>query len=218
MKNIFYFICIAILIGACVKESDTSHLSSPLEQRAAVFDTFIKPFNESWLYFASNKEPTGKWTQLNYNDSIWPDGKAELGYGDGDEVTVVPRSYLFSRNANMTTYFRKKIFLSAAQVTNLLQFFVNVHRDDGAVVYVNGVEKIRSNMPSGIIKYSTPALDTMEGAAVGPRSENVSYNTTIQAFGLKAGWNIIAAEIHQFSVREKDMSFGLTIYTMRSTN
>lgn len=216
MKFILFYFIIFVFIVGCNKGFDPSYSPEALEQRAAVYDTLIK-FQEFWHYLVSNKDPTGKWTQLNYADSTWPEGRAQLGYGDSDEVTVVSRSYPISKNANMTTYFRKKIFLTAAQITNVDLFEVFMHRDDGAVVYVNGTEKIRSNMPAGVIKYSTPALDTMEGQ-VGPRSEYAAYYPGIQAFGLKAGWNIIAVEVHQYSVKEKDMSFELTLFSRRGIN
>jgi hypothetical protein len=61
---------------------------------------------------------------------------AQLGYGDQDEVTVVPFFTDVSGRKNITTCFRH-----AFVVTNVAAFSnltLRVLRDDGAVVYLNG--------------------------------------------------------------------------------
>jgi hypothetical protein len=63
-------------------------------------------------------------------------GLAQLGYGDQDEVTVVPFFTDVSGRKNITTCFRH-----AFVVTNVAAFSnltLRVLRDDGAVVYLNG--------------------------------------------------------------------------------
>ena len=67
-------------------------------------DTLIHQ-GTSWKYFDLGASPASNWTDMTYNDSVWASGFAELGYGDGDENTVV--SYgPNSANKYITTYFR----------------------------------------------------------------------------------------------------------------
>ena len=75
-----------------------------------------------------------------------------MGYGDGDEVTVV--GYGPDENDKyITTYFRHMFTVNNAEDIQTLTF--SLKRDDGAVVYLNGNEVIRSNMPSIAIFHDT---------------------------------------------------------------
>jgi len=89
-----------------------------------------------------------------FDDSAWASGPAQLGYNGGHEATVVS----YGGNASskyITTYFRRHFDMGApSTLTNL---FVSVQRDDGVVVYVNGNEVFRDNMPAGAINYRTIA-------------------------------------------------------------
>ena len=75
-------------------------------------------------------------------------------------------------------------------------------RDDGAVVYLNGTEVYRSNMPSGTITYTTLASTTINGA-----DESTWYSSTISPSLLVNGTNEIAVEIHQSVQTSSDISF-----------
>ncbi|MEO1844422.1 MAG: FN3 associated domain-containing protein, partial [Akkermansiaceae bacterium] len=91
---------------------------------------------------------TTAWRQPAYDDSAWVEDDAEFGYGDGDEATVV--SYgPFSSEKYITTYFRKKF--NVANVAAVSSLVLELKRDDGAVVYINGTEVWRANMEEGIV-------------------------------------------------------------------
>ena len=60
----------------------------------------------------------------------------------------------------MTYYFRQS-FTNVAATTNLQ---VRLKRDDGAIVYLNGLEVFRSNMPTGAVDHLTPAASAAAGA------------------------------------------------------
>ena len=49
-------------------------------------------YGSNWDYFDSGSEPAPQgaleWYEINYDDSNWASGNAQLGYGDGDEATV----------------------------------------------------------------------------------------------------------------------------------
>jgi hypothetical protein len=74
--------------------------------------------------------------------------------------------------------------------------------DDGAVVYVNGVEVARDNMPAGTITSSTRAASNRSGAA---ESEIRSF--TIPPSVVQVGANTIAVEVHQDAPSSSDLSF-----------
>lgn len=147
--------------------------------------------------------PGAGWNTAAFSDTAWPSGNAELGYGDGDEATVV--SYGPSSSGKyITTYFRKTF-----NVTDPSLFFsldLQAVRDDGIVVYINGTEVWRNNMPSGTITNSTLASSAIAFAA------ESSWNAVTLGSGyLVTGINLIAVEIHQDAANSSDISFNLKL-------
>jgi len=163
--------------------------------------------NTVWKYLDNGSNQGTAWRATTFNDGAWASGPAELGYGDGGEGTVVG----FGGNANnkhITTYFRQSFNLSAdPDLYDNLQ--VQLLRDDGAMVYLNGVEVVRSNMPSGNIGNVTVAAGTSEGNFV----EN--YPITNQ---LVPGNNVMAVSVHQRSPSSSDISFNLSLTADRSNS
>jgi hypothetical protein len=157
----------------------------------------------SWKYLDNGSNQGTAWTSPLFNDGSWKTGNAELGYGDGDETTLVgygPDKY----NKYITTYFRKAFTVNNAADFSSLELLLR--RDDGAVVYLNGNEIFRSNMPSGIIYYNTPAANYADGA-----SETAYIKATLSSQYLVNGTNIIAVEVHQSSRTSSDISFDLEL-------
>jgi len=153
----------------------------------------------AWLYLDDGSNQGTAWRELNFEDDGWASGLAQLGYGDGDEATEVS----FGTNANarhITTYFRHKFVVpDAGAFTNL---YLRLLRDDGAVVYLNGVEVFRSNMPTGTIHYLTEAVSSLSGSA-----EDAFVTNTVNPALLVNGENIVAVEIHQEEADSSDISF-----------
>src|SRR5688572_18885390 len=102
----------------------------------AVARTFV-PRGAVWRFLDNGTDQGTAWTAPSFNDSSWLSGPAELGYGDGDEVTLVGFGP-DAANRYITTYFRHSFNVTGAAGYSLL--VMNVKRDDGAVVYVNGTE------------------------------------------------------------------------------
>jgi hypothetical protein len=79
-------------------------------------------------------------------------------------------------------------------------------RDDGAIVYLNGAEVARSNMPGGTVGHLTPASTGISGA-----DEYTFYDFTVEPGLLHNGTNVLAAEVHQSSATSSDLSFDLEL-------
>src|SRR5580765_8581020 len=43
---------------------------------------------DEWRYRNAGTDPGPKWREVDYNDNDWRFGRAQLGYGEGDEVTI----------------------------------------------------------------------------------------------------------------------------------
>jgi Bacterial Ig domain/Calcineurin-like phosphoesterase/Purple acid Phosphatase, N-terminal domain len=157
----------------------------------------------AWKYLDNGSNQGTAWRASSFDDTAWASGAGQLGYGDGDETTLLS----FGPNASakyITTYFRRTITVTnPAQFTSLL---INLLRDDGAVVYLNGVEIARSNMPTGTVASSTRA-----STAIGTADESAYNAFTVNTAALLAGVNVIAVEIHQAAPDSSDVSFDLEL-------
>ncbi len=166
---------------------------------------------QDWKYSDSGTDLGSGWTNSGYNDSSWKSGLAELGYGDGDENTTLNFGG-DTGNRFITTYFRKSFVLSDKQKVSGLTLLLKC--DDGAVVYLNGNEIQRYNMPTGAVEFSTLASKSITGSA-----ESEFHNFSIEPGFLTNGINMIAVEIHQNVANSGDISFDLELSaTMNSNN
>lgn len=163
----------------------------------------------SWKLYDLGQAPSN-WNQPDFDDSGWSQGNAELGYGDGDETTAVGFGPS-SSNKFMTTYFRKSF--SVADPSIYASLIGEMVRDDGAVVYLNGTEVWRSNMPGGTIGFNTPAAGTVAWP-----SEDDWYTSTFSAAFLQPGNNVIAVEIHQDEPSSSDISFNFKLSASSNLN
>lgn len=175
----------------------------------------VIPNGSSWKYWANSQAnfPTN-WQTTGFDDSAWPSGTGEIGYGDGDESTCIPAASPVagtlctpSGNKWPTYYFRKVV--NIADPTIYTNFSFNVERDDGFVVYVNGVEVSRNNIAAGAVSYGTTATSAVEDAVI-------SFTVSTSAF--VSGNNTIAVEMHQATVSgsppvssSSDISFNLQL-------
>jgi len=187
MKPAFFYKALFVLIT-------TSFSFSVFSQ------TSLIPYGSSWKYLDNGSNQGTAWRASGFNDAGWVSGNAELGYGDGDETTVV--SYgPSSSNKYITTYFRKSVNIPNPAIFS--NFTLNVEYDDGAVVYVNGTEVGRVKI-TGTVAYNTLA----DNPAIEP---DAIASFTIPVSSFVAGNNVIAVEIHQQSVASSDLSFNLEL-------
>ena len=165
----------------------------------------LVPAGSVWRYFAVTNDVGTSWKEPWFDDSSWPEGPAQLGYADGDEVTVVPFYYDQNGGKNISTYFRRAfVATNDLRYTNLL---IRLLRDDGAVVYLNGGELFRSNMPTGAVTHATLA-----SLNVGSPEENTLFiPTNVPPIWLFNGINVLAVEIHQVLPASADISFDLEL-------
>ena len=169
-------------------------LGSPFHTRAA--DPLIS-FFDVWVYLDNGVDQGTAWQQPGFDDHLWNFDLAEFGFGDGDETTLLNPSI-------NTAYFRN--YFGVANPGTYSNITLRVKRDDGAIVYLNGIEVFRNNMPSGAVNYATKATRNLVGA-----EETVLAQRVVPASVLVSGVNSIAVEIHQATGGSDDMSFDMEL-------
>ncbi|HZO84810.1 MAG TPA: DNRLRE domain-containing protein, partial [Verrucomicrobiae bacterium] len=163
----------------------------------------LVPFGATWRYLDSGTAPPANWIAAAYHDGAWSSGPAELGYGDDDEATVI--SFGPSEtNKFITTWFRHAFVVP--ELPDADGLLLRLIRDDGVVVYLNGTEIFRNNLPAGTITAATRAQSGITGAA-----ETNIVATAIPLAAVPAGANLLAVEMHQNSLTSSDLSFDLEL-------
>jgi hypothetical protein len=157
----------------------------------------------TWKYLDDGSNQGTTWRGTNFNDAAWFSGAGPLGYGDPESTYI--RSNRTDGSRIITTYFRRSLAITNPGSIGSLIF--RVRRDDGAVVYLNGIEKARSNMTN-----NTPVLyDTLAAGTVGGADETNYFSHVVSPEGLVAGTNLIAVEVHQVNNSSTDVSFDLEL-------
>lgn len=147
-----------------------------------------------WNYSNANSQPAS-----------WPNvatlpggpGASPLGYGPTGAVGTTltdRRTYYFTKTVNINT-------------ATYSAFQFNLTIDDGAVVYVNGTEVGRYNMPAGIPTYNTNASSNLEP------EQNYSF-TVGTGSPFVNGDNTIQVEVHTSASNESgtdDLFFNLVL-------
>ncbi|MCX8155485.1 MAG: Ig-like domain-containing protein, partial [Verrucomicrobiae bacterium] len=170
---------------------------------SAVVTVSIKAFaylsraGSVWKYHNLGQDLGMDWKEPAYNDATWAAGPAELGFGDGDEVTLIDGG---PSNARYPTIYFRQAFVATnvAMITNLICY---LKRDDGAVVWLNGRRLYLDNIEGNPVLYNTLAT-------VAAPDDGANWNVTnIPPTALVEGTNILAVEMHQSSLTSSDLSF-----------
>jgi hypothetical protein len=155
------------------------------------------PSGAAWRYFDGTNNLGAAWRGSAFSDAAWSSGPAMLGFGDANGLSPATT---VANNRQWTTYFRRDFVVSNPALIASLS--ARLLRDDGAVVYLNGTEVWRDNLPAGLITNATPASASIGGAA-----ESVWLTNVINRSLLVPGTNLLAAEIHQQSLSSSDIAF-----------
>ncbi|MFM1770793.1 MAG: hypothetical protein RJA22_3322 [Verrucomicrobiota bacterium] len=151
----------------------------------------------TWKYLDTGVSPNADWAQPRFDDRGWLAGPAPLGY-DPDLPVATPVSFgVDPAHKHVTTWFRRSFVV--ARAVNHQRLRLRVMRDDGVVVYLNGREVYRDNLPAGPVLPETLALEGIE--------DEWSYRLISLPSRLVEGTNVLAAQVHQWSTASSDLLF-----------
>ncbi|MGI9589818.1 MAG: purple acid phosphatase family protein, partial [Myxococcota bacterium] len=158
---------------------------------------------DTWLYLDDGSDPGPTWTDPGFTDGTWSTGASPLGYGNGDEATVVASGP--AGDHHITTYFRHHFNVANPASVGALTLYLR--RDDGAAAYLNGVEVLHTNLPD-VAGSETPATSTTHGSA-----ERHYVGAPVDPDLLVVGDNVLAVEVHLDGATSPDLSFDLELDT-----
>ncbi|MEJ6578664.1 MAG: lamin tail domain-containing protein [Akkermansiaceae bacterium] len=164
------------------------------------FATVTIPASSDWKYEDSGTDFGDRWRSTSFNDAAWSTGSAPLGFGS---ITNTPiATTVFNGLSRQLTFYCRKSF-EITDVNTIVGAALNIHSDGGSVVYLNGVEIVRDNMPEGPITRLTGSTDDgIEGIF-----DPYEFDHTL----LLEGTNLITVEVHNRTVGSNDMVFDLEL-------
>ena len=160
--------------------------------------------NSIWKYYDKGALSNNNWRAASYNDNTWASGESPLGYKmDGIKTTVS-----YGTNAsqkNPTTYFRYTFNLKETPASKDV-FILNYEVDDGFIIYVNGVEAGRFNMPNGTVTFNTYSSSY---ASDTPLTGTIDLPARL----FRSGSNVVAVEVHNNSASSSDLYWAAQLVT-----
>jgi len=150
----------------------------------------------TWSYHDQGVDLGTGWLDLVYDDSAWATGPGQLGYGDGDEATV-----LQNPDPNFpSVYFRQEIDIAGTVTAADLEAVY----DDGIAVWINGTQVLGVNVDDGT-DYASWASAQSSDNSVANSTIDLASNPFVE------GPNLVAAMVKQTNETSSDVSFDLSL-------
>ncbi len=150
-----------------------------------------------WRFRSPASEPAPTWTNPGFDDSSWLEGPTGLGYGDGDDATVI--------GTTLSVYARIRFYVD--DLTAIERIVFHMDYDDGFVAYLNGTEVARANIGQAGTRprYNQPADTYTEPRSVLglPPQRFIIENAGSL---LHSGENILAVQVHNSSLGSSDLT------------
>ncbi|KAM7454133.1 hypothetical protein BLSTO_05112, partial [Blastocystis sp. subtype 1] len=122
-------------------------------------------------FYNQEKAPSSKWKEVSFNDGSWAEGDYS-SFGN------------YTANA---AYFRKEFEVDNKNRYSILAFDLEIY--DGAIVYINGHEVVRRNMPAAGVTHQSMASS---------RYDSLFWRrTAVPTSDLQNGKNVLAVELHR---------------------
>jgi hypothetical protein len=162
----------------------------------------LLPLGDSWKYWDLLEEPPSDWKTLTFDDSVWTVGTAPLGDGDTHIATTI---YIGPEgDRRPTTYFRHTF--EVADLSLIQSMILELVVDDGALIWLNETEVVRSNVAEGNVSHYTWA-----SSAIGSSDEYSPVGWPVDLAYVSEGTNILAVEVHQHASTSSDLTFDLGV-------
>ncbi len=150
-----------------------------------------------WRYRPGFSEPPRAWTDSGFDVSSWFEGPTGIGYGDGDDATLIAPT--------LSVYAR--IVFEVADPAAVAKAILHMDYDDGFVAYLNGTEIARSNLGQAGVR---PTYDQTATTFTEPRSVRglspQPFSVAAAASLLQSGENVLAVQVHNSSSGSSDLS------------
>ena len=130
MSRILGYPLASLLITVCLARPMFAQSGSVNHWETVVYSDDI------WKYQIGTAEPGAAWKSSSYDDSGWLEGPGGIGYGDGDDGTII--------DVSPSVYLRIKFEI--VDIGAIAGSVLHIDYDDAFVAYLNNNEIARANM------------------------------------------------------------------------
>ncbi len=167
----------------------------PNTDEPRVVDTILIDDDEEWRYRKGTSAYPSQWRNQGYDDGSWSRGRTGIGYGDGDDTTV-----LSDMSGGYWSFAARKVFsLSQSEIDDIDDLVFQINYDDGFAAFLNGTEVARGALPGASPPPHNQAADLHEAGGF----EDFVIPTGL----LDEGENVLAVQIHNNTLGSSDATF-----------
>lgn len=150
--------------------------------------------SDNWQYLPATSAPPSGWNQPVFDASSWQTGPGGIGYGDGDDATIIP--------AINSVYLLRTFQVNS--LNDILECHLDVDYDDGFVAYLNGIEIARSsNVTETIPVFNSVLTDGHEAFMYqGGKPVRFIFETSM----LQEGDNLLALQFINQGINSSDLT------------
>ncbi|MBN1674194.1 MAG: hypothetical protein JXR37_24305, partial [Kiritimatiellae bacterium] len=162
------------------------------------------PNGAVWRYRKGTAEasvPAGAWRRPGFDDSAWPAGPAPLGYGQAGLATT------FADMQNSYSCLFLRTAFNVAHASRVTDMRLNARFDDGFILWINGQEVARVNVPG---QPGDPvAFDTFTLSNLNSRVELAWTGAALPI--LNDGANVAAVQVFNRAIHSGDLFLDLEL-------
>jgi hypothetical protein len=150
--------------------------------------------SDTWNYLPATSEPPASWNAASFDDSGWLSGPGGIGYGDGDDATVIsPVNSLYLR-----------LTFDISDTSLIEEIHIDIDYDDGFVAFLNETEIARSaNVTEPSPSYNSVLSNGHEALMYnGGRPNRFLFDKDL----LRNGTNLLAIQVINLSTNSSDLS------------
>lgn len=182
IKKHFYPTIFLLLLSLCLSAQEN------------IWQTAIYA-SDDWRYIEGSSSVPDNWREIGFDDSSWNVGPGGIGYGDGDDQTIIAQT--------LSLFMRRTFTLS--DKSKILEILFSGDYDDGYIAYLNGVEISRENI-TGPGTWDNTTDGEREGRIYqggGPAPDFLEDNFNSV---LVDGENVLAVQTHNWSANSSDLT------------
>lgn len=183
-----------------------------LAPETAPTTTFIGTNDPAWHYRKGTNEastPISAWRRPDFlEDASWRTGRTSIGYGDGDDRTILTDMY----GNYICLFLRHTFFLAPGEIPGALRLRLRV--DDGCVVWINGTEVARAHLNAGEFAYNAQNAALDHEASLTAFEEFTLPNAMAY---LGPGTNVLALQVFNFSLSNADLTIDAELVSAQRT-
>ena len=215
-KSLRRFLAVALVLLMVVSNVIPFVGTASAEEAEAQSDELLLDRASTWKYLDDGSDQGTDWKEKDFDDNTWKTGAAPLGYPESEKhgtFGTIATMIDFggdSQNKHATSYFRTTFEvedLSTISTSGLITAGI----DDSAIIYLNGKEIARYNLPEGEdIPFDAYVEDY--GLNDSPEGSDKTFTLTEEQMSyIVEGTNVLAAEVHQDRPSSSDVFFDMEL-------